>query len=185
MTPSAARRGRRRLALVGRMEIMRETQEQDAPCRVTEFVELEPMRVAACHVVGPEPEGKAWRKLSTWARSKGLLHEPGRAKVYGYNKPDRGANDDPATHGYELILAVPEEAEGSREIPIRTFPGGRYAALESTVRDVGRDWKRLALWLSTSEYEYDDRTQWLEEHVAMGRTEEEIRLKLLIPVRRR
>ena len=57
---------------------------QDMDVRI---VELEPMRVAFTRAVSSSPEKDAWATLEAWAEKNGLLDDPGKLKVFGFNNP--------------------------------------------------------------------------------------------------
>ena len=52
------------------------------------IVKLEPMRVASAHALGESPEHDAIEKLIAWAKPKGLLEDPEKHRVFGFNNPD-------------------------------------------------------------------------------------------------
>ena len=89
------------------------------------IVHLDPMRVASVLGFGPSPEAAALKKLAAWAGPRGLLAEPGRPRIFGFNNP----NPSPGSpnYGYEFWLVVGPEVEATAEAPVLEFEGGLYA----------------------------------------------------------
>ena len=53
------------------------------------IVRLPPMLVACFRALSESPENEAWNKLRMWADPRGLLDDPERHPVYGFNNPRR------------------------------------------------------------------------------------------------
>ncbi len=146
--------------------------------------ELKPLQVAACHVVGPNPEMAASGRLIAWAREVGIPWKIGDVRRFGFDNPD---TCDPANegkpHGYESWMTIPDRAMGTGSIKLKTFTGGLYATMKTTVGEVGQSWQRLTTWLDSSKYSHGDH-QWLEEVLAAGsENEADTQLKIMMPIR--
>jgi len=113
---------------------------------------LETMRAAHVHAFSETPEEDAWKKMTTWAKPKGLLKEGLGTRVFGRNTYP---TDNPEPHGYEFFLTVGDEVEAEGEIDIREIPGGLYAVLRFEGLENMRDaWERLWKWIEESEHEH-------------------------------
>jgi DNA gyrase inhibitor GyrI len=149
------------------------------------IVTLDPMRVASVLGFGPSPEMAAWQKLAAWAGPRGLLAEPNRPGIFGFNNP----SPTPASpnYGYEFWIEVgPEaEAQASDEIRIKQFDGGLYAVTRCQgVETITETWKQLVAWLAASPYRQACH-QWLEEHINVAdAAPEELILDLYAPIAR-
>lgn len=55
------------------------------------IVKLEPMRVASVWAFGESPETEAHEKLRAWAGPKGLLADPKKYRIFGFNTPTHRA----------------------------------------------------------------------------------------------
>jgi DNA gyrase inhibitor GyrI len=131
------------------------------------IVRLQPVRVASVHAFGENPEDKAWQKLEAWAKPKGLMDEPDRGRIFGFNNPSPSAGSP--NYGYEFWITVGEEVEPEEGIEIKDFPGGLYAilrwdGLDDPYQGIPSTWKKLVVWREQSKYR-EGGHQWLEEHL--------------------
>jgi len=111
--------------------------------------ELPPMRVASAISCGPSPEEKAWEKLEEWAKSKSLPLE--KVRSFGFDNPSPSPGSP--NYGYEKWLEVGPRVEGSGEITIKDFPGGRYAVTRVVgVDNIFPTWRKLVAWCEDSPY---------------------------------
>jgi DNA gyrase inhibitor GyrI len=142
-----------------------------------QIVALEPMRVVSAREFGPEPESAAWQKLESWSRPHGLLKEPGRQRIFGFNNPNPAPGSP--NYGYEYWLTVGSDFDlsdgGPNGIRVQEFPGGLYAVLEVDPATLGDNfgetipaaWQRLNAWVAEHGYRQGAH-QWLEEHNSAG-----------------
>ena len=147
------------------------------------IVKLEPMRVASAHALGEGPEEDAIKKLIAWAKPKGLLEDPEKHRVFGFNNPDPSPGSP--NYGYEFWITVGPDVEPEGEITIKEFSGGLYAVTRCEVQnpwdDIPGTWKRLVAWLEDSKYRWSPH-QWLEEHLGPLESSEQFVLDLYMPI---
>jgi DNA gyrase inhibitor GyrI len=141
------------------------------------------MRVASGHAYGEGPEQAAVQKLIAWAKPLGLLDDPQKYRVFGFNNPDPTPGSP--NYGYEFWIVVGSDVEPEGEIVIKEFPGGLYAVTRCEVKnpweDIPGTWRRLAMWRENSQYQVADH-QWLEEHLGPLESSEEFVLDLYLPI---
>ena len=128
------------------------------------IITLDPMTVASVQGFGPSPEAAAWQKLADWAGPRGLLAEPGRPRIFGFNNP----SPSPASpnYGYEFWIKVGPEVQADADVQIKQFDGGLYAVARCQgVDNITPAWKQLVAWLAASPYRQAHH-QWLEEHIS-------------------
>lgn len=148
------------------------------------MVKLEPMRVASVYGFGKSPEEEAWKKLEAWAKPKGLLDDPKRPRIFGFNNPDPSPGSP--NYGYEFWIVVGSDVEPGGEVRVQDFAGGLYAVTRCEVRgdpyeSIPQTWKRLVTWLEDSKYKHAHH-QWLEEHIAVDTPGVEFVLDLYLPI---
>lgn len=144
------------------------------------IVTLDPMRVASVLGFGPSPELAAWQKLAAWAGPRGLLAEPGRPRIFGFNNP----SPTPASpnYGYEFWIEVGPEVESDDQVQVKAFAGGLYAVTRCQgVETIGETWKQLVAWLAASPYRQACH-QWLEEHISVNMAPDDLILDLCAPI---
>jgi len=134
------------------------------------IVKLEPMRVASIWGFGESPEGEVWEKLEAWARPKGLLDDPEKHPIFGFNNPSPSAGSP--NYGYELWIVVGPDVEPEGETRILGFDGGLYAVTRCKVPKgqyevIGATWKKLVTWREDSKYKCAAH-QWLEKSVLIS-----------------
>jgi AraC family transcriptional regulator len=150
-----------------------------------EIIKVPELTIASCHIIGDSPECKSRDLLIDWAKSVGLPYEIGPAKFYGFDNPDlcRPANAG-EEHGYENWLTINTDVKGNDKIKIKKFNGGLYAGCETTVRNVGKSWRKLINWVETSRYKIGEH-QFLEEPLKWDfQNEENIKLRILVPIKK-
>lgn len=145
------------------------------------IVTLDPMRVASVLGFGPSPEAAAWQKLAAWAGPRGLLAEPDRPRIFGFNNP----SPSPASpnYGYEFWIVVGPDVQAEGDVRIKQFDGGLYAVTRCQgVDNITPTWKQLVAWLAASAYRQAHH-QWLEEHIStVDVAPNELTLDLYAPI---
>jgi DNA gyrase inhibitor GyrI len=125
------------------------------------IVRLEPMRVASALGFGESPEPIAWKKLLTWAETRGLLDDLDSVRFFGFNNP----NPSPGSpnYGYEQWITVGPDVTAEGDVEIKEFAGGLYAVTRcKSIHQIMEIWKSLGAWLKESSYKMGQH-QWLEE----------------------
>ncbi|MGD2252894.1 MAG: GyrI-like domain-containing protein [Anaerolineales bacterium] len=148
------------------------------------IVELKPMRVASFLGFGESPETLAWEKLMDWARPRGLLDDPEKHRLFGFNNP----NPSPGSpnYGYEAWIAVESDREAEADEKILDFNGGLYAVTRCLVPTgkyvvISATWKKLIAWQEDSQYQRGTH-QWLEEMLPVSPPDTEFTLDLYLPI---
>ena len=129
-------------------------------------VKLEPMRVATVRAVSERAEGAAWKKMRAWAEPKGLLEDPEKHPVFGFNDPKIPGRKE---YGYEYLIRVGLDVKPEGDVQVKDFPGGLYAVtrrkvIEDPYKEIPEVWRNLADWVKSSKYEFG-KHQWLEKHI--------------------
>ncbi len=131
------------------------------------IVSLESMRVASFQAYGNSPEYDAAKKLVDWAKPLGLLDDPEKHRIFGFDNP----NPSPGSpnYGYEFWITIDADIEPESEVDIKEIPGGLYAVTRCEVKGdayevIPEAWKRLATWREDSKYECGN-TYWMEEYI--------------------
>jgi DNA gyrase inhibitor GyrI len=148
------------------------------------IVKLEPMRVASAHAFGPSPEPEAMNKLTAWAEPKGLLAEPEKHRVFGFNNPDPSPGSP--NYGYEFWIAVGPDMEADGDLEIKEFSGGLYAVTRCEVQGdayeiIPATWQQLVAWREDSKYQCGNH-QWLEEALRPLGSADDFVLDLYLPI---
>ena len=150
------------------------------------IVKLEPMHVAFAHAYGASPELEAMKKLIDWAKPKGLLDNPEKHRVFGYNNPEPSPGSP--NYGYEYWMQVGPETKSEGEIKIKEFFGGLFAVTRCEVTGDAYDvipttWKRLGTWCEgSSKYRHNVSRQWLEENISPFGSFDSFTLDLYLPI---
>ncbi|UCH32327.1 MAG: GyrI-like domain-containing protein [Candidatus Bathyarchaeota archaeon] len=162
------------------------------------IVHLPPMRVLSFHSLGEhlgDPEDKAGREMFAWAKPRGLLDDPKKHQVFGFNNPDppmnkEGGPEPNKPYGYEFWITVDEDFAAESDMNIKTVDGGMYAVITCRVEspaEIGRAWGSLIQWIQKSE-KYTFHPNWKglkshykNNHVEHGITGLENHLSLLAP----
>ncbi len=142
---------------------------------------LGPMRVAWVQEFGSNPEERAWARLRAWAEPQGLLADPEKHPVFGFNNPAAAAGA--REYGYEMWIAA--DANPCEGVAVKEFPGGRYATavcLPVSGGAVPQTWKALLRWVHGSQYAWRRATHELEQLMNPGAPPQELVLKLYLPV---
>ena len=136
------------------------------------IVHLEPLTVASFPAYGPEPEDEAWARLVAWARPLGLLDDPEKHRIFGFDT----AGPSPASQnrGYEFWIEVEPGFQPQGDVPLKAFDGGKYAVYR--IPKVGNPWetipaawKALVLWHEDSPHKMGQ-AQCLEQHIGCADT---------------
>ena len=149
------------------------------------IVKLEPIHVVSFLGFGPSPEEQAWDQLTAWAGPRGLLEDPERHRLFGFNNPNPSAGSP--NYGYEVWIVIgPDEVDDEEDVEVKDFEGGLYAVTKCPVPKenfevIGETWKKLAAWREDSQYRHGSH-QWLEEHLPADSPGIEIVLDLYLPI---
>jgi AraC family transcriptional regulator len=148
------------------------------------IAKLDPMRVASAHAFGPNPETEAMNKLQAWAEPMGLLADPKRHRIFGFNNPDPSPGSP--NYGYEFWIAVGPDVEAEGDIKIKEFSGGLYAVTRCEVQGDAYDiipatWQQLVAWREDSPYRCATH-QWLEEVLGPPGSSDNFVLDLCLPI---
>jgi DNA gyrase inhibitor GyrI len=113
------------------------------------IITLDPMWVACVKVTSASPERDAVSKLRVWAESKGLLADPVRHPIFGFDDPPFGSRVGP--RGYEAWIRIDGKSAADGAVELKRFDGGRYAVTRCEVRGEPTDvipkaWDELAEW---------------------------------------
>lgn len=122
---------------------------------------LSPTRVASVRVISRTPEIDAWQKMRSWAEPLGLLNNPKKHPVYGFNNP----NPEPgkSEYGYEFWMVTDREYKLAEGMEYKKFNGGQYAVITCNLteeleseffKEHGylESWKKLVEWVKASKY---------------------------------
>lgn len=127
------------------------------------IVDLPPLRVASALGFGKEPEAIAGEKIFSFLKEKGLWEGMERLDFYGFNNPDPSPGSP--NYGYEQWVVVPEGVEGTEDVTVKTFPGGKYAVTRCKgIPNIYQTWQKFVAWREDSPYLYGGH-QWLEKWV--------------------
>jgi DNA gyrase inhibitor GyrI len=133
------------------------------------FERLPERRVASVHGFGRQPEDAAWNKLVAWAGPRGLLADPEKHRIYGFNNPDPMPGSP--NYGYEFWIDVdPQMPPGvDGEATIKDVAGGLYAVtrFEGPGETMPPVWQRLVMWAENSRYRMAAQ-QCLEKHISVS-----------------
>jgi len=148
------------------------------------IVKLEPMRVASFLGFGESPEELAWAKLIPWAKEKGLLDDPEKHRLFGFNNPNPSKGSP--NYGYEVWIVIGPDIEAEGDMEIKDFAGGLYAVTQCVVPKgffdvIGDTWKKLVTWREDSKYKCGNH-QWLEESLPLELPDTEFVLDLYLPI---
>ena len=140
------------------------------------IVRLPPMKVVSFHSMGEflgNPEEKAIAKMVAWAKPKGLLSNPTKHQIFGFNNPnppidEEGIPEPNKTYGYEFWITIGKNFKTEDDVDIKTVDGGSYAVMTCRVEnpvDIGKTWGRLARWIQKSEkYDFHPNLKGLKSH---------------------
>ena len=146
------------------------------------IVKLEPLRVVSFHGFGEGPEDIAFDKLRAWAKSKGLLDDLEKHRVFGFNNPDPSPGSP--NYGYEVWIEVAEGMAVAEGLTVKQFGGGLYGVTRVVgVENIGPGWGKLVAWRERSPY-HSANHQWLEQSLTPGAevSMEALTLDLYIPI---
>ncbi len=136
------------------------------------IVHLEPMYVASFPAYGPEPETEGFERLVAWARPMGLLDDPKKHRVFGFDTA--GPSPSSQNRGYEHWIEVEPGFQPGGEVKIKAFNGGEFAVYR--IPKVGNpwdtipsSWQALVLWQEDSKYKIG-KVQCLEQKIGRADT---------------
>jgi len=140
---------------------------------------LEPMRVASVHVVSEHPEAEAWERLKAWAAPRGLLKDPRKHAVFGFNNPSPTA--DRKEYGYEFWICVEPDVVSEGQVELKEFAGGRFAVTTQRGYPSPQIWKQLWDWVQSSGYRWRKAHELERIHDALT-SEHEVIFDLYLPI---
>jgi DNA gyrase inhibitor GyrI len=145
---------------------------------------LPAMRVAAVRSMGNAPEQDAWARLKAWAAPRGLLREPDRHPVFGFNHP--GPDPEQSVHGYELWIQVDDVARPDSEVELKAFPGGLYATatcrrFHDPAGSVSTVWRTLWEQVQSGPYRWRPTHELERPHNPLAVTADQM-LELYLPI---
>lgn len=136
------------------------------------IVHLEPLSVASFPAYGPEPEEEAWGRLVAWAKPLGLLDDPEKHRIFGFDT----TSPTPASEnrGYEFWIEVSPGFQPQGEVKIKNISGGKYAVYRipkvgNPWETIPSSWQALVLWQEDSPYKMG-KAQCLEQHIGCADT---------------
>jgi DNA-binding transcriptional MerR regulator len=91
------------------------------------IVYLPPSWVAAYHCQGEDPEARAQEVVNRFVLESGLLQIKPDVRHLGFNNPAFDPSD-PASHGYEMWVTIPDGFDVPAPLNKKRFLGGLYAA---------------------------------------------------------
>lgn len=155
------------------------------------IVYLPPAIVASYQYKGEEPETYVNKVIDNFVINSGLCNIKPDLRHYGFNNPQPEYKD--GSHGYEVLVTIPNDMEVQSPIVKKKFEGGLYAAHMIAFGDF-QEWNLLSKWVESNDmYEAnysDNNFGCLEEHinyinhVYLPNTEPEgMQMDLLIPIR--
>jgi AraC family transcriptional regulator len=149
-------------------------------------IETLPRMWVACVLTrGEAPEAEAWRRLREWAAPRGLLGDPDRHPIFGFNNPAPAPGGK--EYGYELWIRVDGPAAGADGVAFKEFEGGLFAVTACKLHaqpGIGATWRILWDWVQRSPYRWRQ-SQELEKALNPNDPEDELVLELYLPVHER
>ncbi|MDD4531736.1 MAG: MerR family transcriptional regulator [Candidatus Pacebacteria bacterium] len=151
------------------------------------IVRLPKLVVAGCSSDKENPEDDCWNQIRPLIATFRLDQEPGfRNFGYGYNRSD-------GVYVYHVMVTVPEKMIVPEPFIKFTLPGGLFAALPSTLFNIGERWTELCSMVDESDHyvpvhEAGKADLCLEEVLDLeaffrpGATPAERQLDLLLPI---
>lgn len=145
------------------------------------IVALAPMRTAAVHHYGLEPEDPS--PTDTWIKENNLL---GTARFFGFNTDPYPTEENPE-FGYDFCVSIPENVDIPDYLYEKRLPGGIYAAFTNEDVGMGELWSKIHRGLANPEWEweFDTTREPLEEHIGIGIEGSKLKITVLIPVKKR
>ena len=120
-----------------------------------------PCELQARRISENSPEPIAWKKLLTWAETKGLLDDIDSVRFFGFNNPNPSQGSP--NYGYEQWIMVGPDMTADGDVAVKEFAGGLYAVTRcKSIYKVLETWKSLCAWLEENSYK-TGLHQWLEE----------------------
>lgn len=132
---------------------------------------LPPCTVAACRVVGENPEETVGEIMSKFVQDSGLYESKPDARMFGFNHPNPGILEN-GLHGYEVWVTIPDEMEVAEPLVKKKFEGGLYAVLTIQFPEF-QFWGSLTQWAENNDV-YEPNYSELGEEVMGGCLEEHL-----------
>ena len=84
--------------------------------------------------------------LESWAGPKGILDEPEKYLIFGFNNPIPMGGSK--LRGYEFWIAIPDDLALDDSVATKYFGGGFYAVISCKgASNIGKSWAKLGEWL--------------------------------------
>lgn len=149
------------------------------------IVKLEPMRVASFHAYGNSPEREAGKKLIAWSKPKGLLDDPIKHRIFGFDNPSPMPGSP--NYGYEFWIVIDPDQESEDDVKVKECSGGMYAVLRCEVsgdpwESIPAAWQRLVAWREGSSKYRCLSGDYLEEHIGPFEIHDNFTLDLYMPI---
>ncbi|OGO91710.1 MAG: hypothetical protein A2Y17_13105 [Clostridiales bacterium GWF2_38_85] len=141
---------------------------------------LPPMRTAACHHYGLEPEDP--EPALSWIINNDLL---GTARFFGFNTMPYPTKDNPK-FGYDFCVSIPEYIVIPDYLYKKRLPGGIYAAFSNECIHINELWNKIKEGLNNDDWKLnlDNERHILEEHMGFGIEGDNLRISVLVPVKK-
>ena len=132
------------------------------------IINLKPMYVASFHVISQSPEQEVLERLINWAEPKGLLNDPEKYPIFGFDNPT--PSESKKEYGYECWIRIDDEFIPAKEITVKKFDGGKFATtrceIKGDIEIISQTWQKLADWVKNNNYSCGG-THWLEKHIKL------------------
>ena len=140
---------------------------------------LPAMRVASFHAVSARPEADAWAAMTSWAKPRGLLDDPSRHPVFGFNNPNPspGRQD----YGYELWLRVESDFPPHGSVVLKDVPPGHFAVFTHHGVPNPEIWKLLWDWVQRHGYRWSGNHELERIHDARA-VDDQLVFDLYLPI---
>ena len=126
-----------------------------------EILTLPAFSAARCQVISQTPEDDSGKKVRGWYEKQKFANW--NPRWFGFDVPVVEELQKKGMRGYESWVTVPQGTDGSGDIDVIDFPGGRYAYLlisdpfTTPFETIPAGWQRLVEWLKGSPHHFDDR----------------------------
>jgi DNA-binding HxlR family transcriptional regulator/DNA gyrase inhibitor GyrI len=179
----------RRADYIERIHGKKKTTVDDMKVRV---VELKPMKVASVRAISRTPESDAWMKMRAWAEPRGLLGNPEKHPVFGFNSPNPTPGKE--EYGYEFWIGITSDIEPEGDVTAKEFDGGLFAVTTCNLKEEMESeffrehgylesYRNLKDWVKSSKYKLR-KGSCLERAHDPSASEEELVLEIHMPIRR-
>lgn len=128
------------------------------------------MKVISFHSWGEfvgDPEIKTFKKLEEWIKKSGIVIDPMKHQIFGFDNPVPQVNEKGEQYaskenpyGYEVWITIPEDFKVDEDLNLKKVEQGLYAVISvKSAMNIGFGWKFLFDWISNSE-KYDFHPKW-------------------------